>query len=210
MEKRLFTYVVLGVLVWAVLGTFVASYYSIQYDTYQNEYNNLVDHLDTYNDLVNVLVDQLAIYNDVVVELGVNLSTYNDLARQLGANIENISNILEGISLETNILMSYGNQTKVFHNNTVLPLGSTAFTAIYFIADDINYTDYGGELGVLVTSINGVDNNSTHGWFYWYWDSERLSWILPEYSCAKHTLHKGDTIAFSYASYMEWPPSPPT
>lgn len=203
-------YVILGVLVWAILGTIVAGYYFVQYNTYQNEYNNLANQLTTYNNVVNDLVNQLAIYNNVVSGLGANLTTYNDLARQLGADIKNISNMLEGISLKANILISYSNGTKVWYNNTVLPLGSTAFTAIYFIADDINYTDYGGELGILVTSINGVDNNSTHGWFYWYWNSESSEWVLPNYSCAKHILHKGDTIAFAYASYMEWPPSPPT
>jgi len=137
-------------------------------------------------------------------------SEYNDLVNQLGADIGEISTVLGGISLKANILLSYGNGTKVWRNNTVLPLGSTAFTAIYYLADDINYTDYGGELGILVTSINGVANNSTHGWLYWCWDSQNSKWTLPEYSSAKHLLHKGEMIAFTYASYMEWPPPTPT
>jgi len=172
LEKRAFTYVVLGVLVWAILGTIVASYYFLQYDSYQREYKALID--------------------------------------LLGSDIEGMSNLLEGISLEANILLSYGNETKVWYNNTVLPLGSTAFTAIYYLAESINYTDYGGELGILVTSINGVADNSTHGWLYWQWDPQYSMWMFPQYSSAKYILHKGEVIAFTYSSYMQWPPPAPT
>jgi hypothetical protein len=68
--------------------------------------------------------------------------------------------------LLVNILVSYGNGTKIWYNNTALPLDLTAFKAILAIAD-IKYTDYGGELGILVTSVNDVANNSTHRWLYW-------------------------------------------
>lgn len=151
---------ILGVLVWAILGTIAAGYYFVQYDSYRKEYSNLVDQLR--------------------------------------------------ISLEVNILLNYGNGTKVWHNNTVLPLGSTSFTAIYHLADTINYTD-NEEFGILVTSINGVANNSTHGWLYWQWDPQDSMWMLPEYSSGKHILHNGEVIAFALVDYMEgWPPPPPT
>lgn len=169
MEKRTFIYVALGLLSWAILGTIVAGYYFIQYDTYRSEYNNL--------------------------------------ANQLNANVGDISTILEGMSLKANILVSYGNGTKVWHNNTVLPLGSTAFTAVFSIADDVNYTDYGGELGILVTKINDVTNEPPYGWFYWYWNSENSEWVSPNYSCNKYIIQRGDTIAWTYDS---WPPEAPT
>jgi len=172
LEKGLFTYVVLGFLVWAMLGSLVAAYYSVQYDTYKNEYNSLVDQLNT--------------------------------------RFGNVSAMLEGISPTIDIFLSYGNGTIVWQNNTTPALGSTAFTVLYLITDNVNYTDFGGELGILVTSINGVANNNTHGWFYWLWNSQNPEWILPEKSSAKYILHDGDTIAYTYASYKEWPPPPPT
>jgi hypothetical protein len=172
MERKRFTYVTLGVLVWAILVTTVAAYYFVQYNTYRSEYNTLID--------------------------------------QLATNVGDISTTLGGISLKANILLNYGNGTTIWHNNTVLPLGTTAFTAVFSVVDEVNYTDYGGELGILVTSINGVTNNSTHGWFYWYWNSESAEWMLPSYSSAKYILHRGETIAFTYADYMEWPPPSPT
>jgi hypothetical protein len=172
LEKGHLTYLALGLLVWAILGSTVAAYNFVQYNTYRGEYSNLISQLATY--------------------------------------MENISSVLEGTSFKINILLSYGNGTKIWHNNTVLPLGGTAFTAMFSVTDEMNYTDYGGELGILVTSINRVANNFTHGWFYWYWNPENSEWVLPSYSCEKYILHRGETIALTYASYMEWPPPTPT
>jgi len=121
---------------------------------------------------------------------------------------QNLAGEMESILL-VNIYVSYGNETRVWYNNTALPLGSTAFKAILAIAD-VEYKDYGGELGILVTSVNGLANNSTHGWFYWYWDAENAVWLLPDYSCAKYMLHQDDVIAFTYESYVTWPPPQPT
>jgi hypothetical protein len=121
---------------------------------------------------------------------------------------ENLASEIESILL-VNILISYGNGTKIWYNNTALPPGSTAFKAILATAN-VNYTDYGGELGILVTSINGVANNSTHGWFYWAWDAENSEWTLPNVGASQYILHRGDTIAWTYESYAEWPPPPPT
>ena len=202
MEKRTFTYVALALLVWAISGTIIAGYYFVQYNVYQNEYGKLASELNT---LSGAVVDLSETFSATIGDLS---ESFTGEFNTLSDTIESLSEIMESTSLEVNILLSYSNGTKIWYNSTVLPLGSTAFTAILAIAD-IKYTDYGGELGILVTSINGLASNSTHGWLYWYWDVENSEWILPEYSSAKYILHRGDTIAFTYESYMTWPPPPP-
>jgi hypothetical protein len=117
---------------------------------------------------------------------------------------ENLTSEMESILL-ANILVSYGNGTKIWYNSTAFPLGSTAFKAILAIAD-VKYTD--SELGIFVTSINGVVGNTTHFWLYWGWDAENSEWILPDYSASQYILHRGDTIAWTYE--REYPPPPPT
>jgi len=174
LEKRTYTYVVLGLLVWAISGTVIAGYYFTQSNIYQNEYRNLASEFNV-----------------------------------LFGTMQNLSGVMESLSLRANILVSYGNTTKVWYNSTALPVGSTAFTAILGVAD-VRYKDYGGDLGILVTSVNGLANNSTHGWVYWYRDTEKSQWALPEYSCAKYILHRGDMIAFTYQTYTTWPPPFPT
>ncbi len=119
----------------------------------------------------------------------------------------NLTEQFNNISLKANILLDYGNETKRWYNNTVLPLGATAFNATHTIAHTMNYIDY-EELGIYVTSINGLAFNSSHGWVYWTWDSEGSQWALPKYSCSEHILHDGDTIAFAYSK--GWPPPPPS
>ena len=161
METKLLRYLILGTLVWAILGSIVAAYYFVQYDMYQKEYRILADEFDS-------------------------------------------------ITFKANVLLNYGNGTKAWFNGTVLPVGSTAFNATVAIADTINYTDYGGELGILVTEINGFENNDDYGWFCWYWDSESQRWNLLDYSVAKFILHEGDIFAFVYSSWVVWPPPPPT
>jgi hypothetical protein len=172
LEKRVFTYVTLALLVWAICGTGIAGYYFTQYTTYRGEYNNLLNDLNT-----------------------------------LSSDMGNFSDMMSSISLRVNILVSYGNGTRTWFNNTALPIGSTAFTAILAMSD-VMYKDYGGTLGILVTSINGLAGDSTRGWFYWYRDIETSTWMSPTYPCTQYILHRGDTIAFSYESFNPWPTSP--
>jgi hypothetical protein len=183
LEKKHFVYVALFMLTLAILGSTAAAYYFVQSSIYRDEYASLVD--------------QIADNLDRMQEDSENLSA---VAQRL----------LEGISVEANILLGYGNGTVNWENNTRFPLGSTAFTAVNSVAREVEYVDYGGELGILVTSINSVGSNGTHGWFYWHFDADNLTWALPEYSCAKHFVHRGDTIAFTYSSFEEWPPPTPT
>jgi hypothetical protein len=173
LEKRVLTYVILALLVWAVSGTAIAGYYFTQYTTYRDEYRNL-------------------------------LSDLNTLSNTMG----NLSDAINPLSLRVNILLSYGNGTRTWYDNTALPIGSTAFTAILAVSD-VEYKDYGGTMGTLVTSINGLAGDSTtHGWFYWYRGMENSTWVSPDYSCTQYILHRGDTIAFSYESFNPWPTSP--
>ena len=156
MERRVFTYLALALLVWAVSSTAIAGYYFNQYSTYRTE--------------------------------------YLDLTKEM-----------EFVSLRANVFVSYGNGTRVWHNDTALPINSTGLTAIQKVAEP-KIEDW-GELGLLVTSIDGLSGNSTHGWFFWFRETGKVDWTFSEVSCAKHFLHRGDTIAFTYQSYgTAWPP----
>lgn len=170
----------LALLVWAVCSTAIAGYYFTQYNTYQNEYHNALDN-------VNVLS-----------------SAIGNLTGTMG----NFSDVMTSLSLRANILVSYGNGTRTWFNNTALPLGTTAFTALRLVTSEVNYTDYGEPFGILVTSINGLATNSTLGWFFWCEPAETTTWTSPNYSCSQLILHRGDTIAFTYQSYNPWPTSP--
>lgn len=203
MEKGTFTYIALALLLWAMLGTIIAGYYFAQSTIYQNEYESLANEFNTLSNAVTGLSEQ---FSTTIKDLS---TSFSGEFHTLSDSIENLSEIMESISLRVDIYVSYGNGTDQWYNDTALPLSSTGFTAILAIAE-IQYTDYGGDLGILVTSINGVTSNSTHGWFHWYRDIEQSEWILPEYSSAKYILHRGDVIAWTYTDFSVWPPPTPT
>jgi hypothetical protein len=170
----------LALLVWAVSMSTVAGYYYIQYKTYHNEYERLLRHTQ---ELTNAIEQQTA-------------------------DLTGLSKIIEAISLKVNILIKYGNGSMEWHNATHVPLGATAYTATLAIAE-VKSTPYEG-LGLLVDSINGVKNNATMAWFWWYWDTTTNEWKLGEYSCNNYILHRNDTIAWTYQTWETWPPQPPT
>lgn len=146
------------------------------------------------------------------IQYGIYRNEYRTLVTDLNVlsgAMGNLSSMMESLSLRVNLLISYSNGTLIWYNNTALPVGSTAFTAIMGVAN-VEYKDYGQELGILVTSVNGLASNSSQGWFYWYLNTANSTWVSPDYSCAKYILHRGDIIAFAYESYATWPPSPPT
>ena len=170
----------LALLVWAVSMTFVTGYYYVQYTSYRNEYERLLQHTE---ELTNAVEQQTE-------------------------NLNNLSSMLESISLKVNILVKYGNGAIEWHNETRVPLGATAYTATLAIAEVTSETYEG--LGILVKSINGVENNSTMAWFWWYWDTAASQWKLGEYSSTNYIMHRGDTIAWTYQNWETWPPPPPT
>lgn len=171
MEKNASTYMILALMVWAVSGTLVAGYYSIQYNTYHDEYTNLL------------------------------------------VALREISNTTGAMLVKINLLVSYGNGTNVWLNDTAFPIGTTAFTALRVVSSDVKYVDYGPNLGIFVTRINGLENNSAlqSDWFFWYKTADVQNWSLASYSCSEFILHRGDTIAFAYQSWkLRYPPSPPS
>lgn len=179
-EKRTFLLVVLALLVWAISTTTVTGYYYIQYNTYRQEYERLLQQTQT---LANAIAQQTE-------------------------NVNTLSEMLDAISLKVAILINYGESTVEWHNTTRVPLGATAYTATLAVANVTSETYEG--LGILVTSINGVANNSTHAWFWWHWDAAAQMWKLGESSSNSYIMHRGDVIAWAYQSWETWPPPPPT
>lgn len=180
LERRSFVLIVLALLVWAVSMTTVMGYYYVQYSTYRHEYERL---LQQTQDLTNVIAQQTE-------------------------NVNDLSEMLDAISLKVSIMIKYDGSTMKWHNSTRVPLGATAYTATLAIANVTSETYEG--LGILVKSINGVENNSTAAWFWWYWDTTVNQWKLGESSSNNYILHRGDTIAWTYQNWETWPPPSPT
>ncbi len=121
-----------------------------------------------------------------------------------------LSHEYEAVTMKVNIYIDYGNETKVWHNNTLVPLGFTLLNATELVAD-VNSTYSPGLGAEFVDSIDGVENNveEAKSWFWWHWDTTTSQWSFGEVGANQHILHREDLVAWAYQSYAAWPPPPP-
>jgi len=97
-----------------------------------------------------------------------------------------------------NILVDYGNETRMWHNSTVVPIGATLFNATRIVAE-VGYTKY--EFGIFITSINGVSGDKNHGWLWNLWNSTKAQWEFGPVGAEAFILKDGDTISWVYSTW---------
>jgi hypothetical protein len=61
---------------------------------------------------------------------------------------------LEGVALEVNLLIDYGNDSMVWHNKTFLPIGTTLLNITSKVSSSVECI--GSDKGVFVNGIDGV------------------------------------------------------
>jgi len=186
-EKRTLLFASICLSIVTVLTTEMAAYYYIQLNVYRGEYQNLAQELN----VMSQAIERLA-----------------NVTSDVGSNDQLLRDLLETMSLRVNVLVKRASTDLEWHNQTHVPLGSTAITALTAVTN-VTCESY-GELGTLVTSVNGLKNNSTMGWILWCMNATSSQWSLPSYSADKQILQRGDVIAWTYESYASWPPPTPT
>ena len=96
------------------------------------------------------------------------------------------------------VMVDYGNETRVWYNNTVVPIGATLLTATTVVAK-INYTL--GQWGAFVTHINDVGGDMGTYWIYNIWNSTSTSWEYGLDACDAHILQDGETFGWTYQKF---------
>lgn len=113
---------------------------------------------------------------------------------------------LEGIALEINLLIDYGNGSFVWHNKTLLPIGATLLNATLKVSRSVEYV--GSEMGVFVTGIDGVGTKFVRKGYYWLWwrfDKAQGEWVLGETAADRYILQRGDILAWVYEDTSTYP-----
>ncbi|RLF23560.1 MAG: hypothetical protein DRN15_05785 [Thermoprotei archaeon] len=186
----------LGVLLaWSIASSSLALYY----------YQKSAILEQRLSEVSNKFSELLEEYNTIVARL-----------RRANATLEEYERV-KRVLLRVDILINYGNGTKVWYNDTLLLAGSTAFEALLRIAS-VNYTL--GAYGVFVRGINGVVVNKTHGWIFavygrsepeWGMSTRVDNWVYPGVAADRVVLEDGDVIAWYYYPWAKlgWPPPPP-
>jgi len=113
---------------------------------------------------------------------------------------------LEGVALEINLLIDYGNGSSSWHNKTLLPIGSTLLNATLKVSKSVEYV--GSDMGVFVNGIDGIgtkDVKKGHYWLWWRFDKAQGAWVLGETSADRYILQRGDTLAWLYEDTTTYP-----
>ena len=105
---------------------------------------------------------------------------------------------LRRLTMPINILIDYGNGTKRWYNNTLVPREATVLSATEVVAE----VDYRfGEYGAFVTHINGVGGEAGRYWIWYIWNSTEGSWSWGPVACDRYVLQEEDTMAWKYEQF---------
>jgi hypothetical protein len=113
---------------------------------------------------------------------------------------------LEGVAVEINLLIDYGNGSLAWHNKTLLPIGTSLLNATLKASGSVEYV--GSDMGVFVNGIDGVGTKVVkkgHYWLWWRFDKAQGAWMLGETSADHYTLQRGDTLAWLYEDTTTYP-----
>lgn len=121
-----------------------------------------------------------------------------------------IAEELKKIAITADIAIDYGNKTRVWYNDTLLPLGISLFNATLFVAK-VDYEYYPEIDAVFIEAINDVrqDPVALMYWTWYYWDVKEGKWELGPVASNKYILRHGEKVIWYYAKFIEWTPKPP-
>ena len=97
------------------------------------------------------------------------------------------------------ILIDYGNETKDWHNNTLIARGADLLNATRTVSE-VDY-DIWENLGALVTHINTVGGEPNTYWLWYIWNSTSSSWDFGLEASDAHILQEGDIVAWIYTKF---------
>lgn len=111
---------------------------------------------------------------------------------------------LENVSMHVSVLINYGNGTKEWYNNTLVPIGFSVLNTTLIVAK-VNYTIY-PTMGAFVTAINDVAATGAMWWSLWHWNSTSSQWMFSWETSDQLILHNEDIIAW-YCTSEGFPPT---
>lgn len=112
---------------------------------------------------------------------------------------ERASADLKRLTMPVNILIDYGNETRTWHNDTLVPREASLLLATKVVArvENITYP----EMGAFVTSINGVGGEANRYWIWYIWNPEKKEWEWGPVASDKYILKEGDTVMWRYEKF---------
>jgi hypothetical protein len=120
---------------------------------------------------------------------------YNYRLMTLEEDYHKVIEELDDFTVQVNILIDYGDGEIEWFNDSRIQVGANLLVATGSVCDIKFQTS---NLGSFVTSINGVDQDSTHFWIWSFYDTK---WEMGPVGADQHILHNGDVIRWTYTSF---------
>jgi hypothetical protein len=122
---------------------------------------------------------------------------YQSQNARLQANYEALLEDVVDLTIRINMKIDYGDGDVVWHNDTRVPLDVNLLRALELLAE-IEFST--SEFGAFVTKVDGVGDDSTKYWLWFYFDTEGESWAYGPSAADFWVLHDGDVVAWEYTA----------
>jgi hypothetical protein len=114
-------------------------------------------------------------------------------------NLNDLLEHYEDVTMEVNICIEYKelNETVLWHNNTIVPLGCNLLQATETVAL-VNSTYSPAQQASFVDAINGVWNHGAHFWMWQRWNDTQEKWEYGNVGADVYRLTRNETVRWRY------------
>lgn len=122
---------------------------------------------------------------------------YQSQNARLQADYEALLADVEDLTINIDLFIDYGDGDIVWLNDTRVPLDINLLKALELLAE-IEYTT--GEYGAFVTRVDGIGDDPTKYWLWFWYDTEAESWAYGPSASDFWVLHDGDVVSWVYSA----------
>lgn len=144
------------------------------------------------------------------ISLMLNLYFYSEFSNS-EVKYKNIIEDLDDISYRIDFLINYGNGTKIWINNSRIPVGFSLFNITVKLTEGNIKADYYPQYeSHFINSINGVGVNNnpekqSWAWIAWYFNNNSFDWELYDKSSDIIYPVNSDIIAWYFQDTSNYP-----
>jgi len=114
---------------------------------------------------------------------------------------------MRDITHTVNLLIEFSNGTRIWYNDTLVPIGWTLFNlTLKTTGGRIEYQAAYGS--VFITSINGIKGSGAFFWLWYSWDSTSKDWVSGMSGSDQYVLREGDILAWYLVDTSNYPNIP--
>lgn len=138
-----------------------------------------------------------------------SLSLYlNSQLVDVNSRVARLELLLSRYTVRSNLLVNFGNGTRVWFNGTRVPNGSTLLNLTIEVLGSTQVENVQSQYGSFVKSIAGVGGKitkSNHGWLWWRWNADQKEWQSGQVGADAYTVSDGESVAWYYQDVSKWP-----